>query len=133
MTETLHNDPLVISVRLNRYDVRQLLMDKSTSVNLLTLKIFNKLGLDKINLTTVSYSLVGLREKILAVLGTINLPLVLGDEKHKREVYVEFAVVDILVAYNVILGRLVLNCYEIVIDMDVFCLMLPTPRGLAIV
>lgn len=37
----------------------------------------------------------------MAVLGTVNLPLVLEDKKHKQEVYAEFVVVDIPLVYNV--------------------------------
>ena len=68
----------------------------------------------------------------MVVLGTINLPLVLGDEKHKRELYVKFKMVDIPFAYNVILDRLVLNYHGIFINMGAMCLKLPAPRGLVV-
>ncbi|KAG8643880.1 hypothetical protein MANES_11G076151v8 [Manihot esculenta] len=112
------NDPLVTSVRLNMYEVRRVLVDTCSSVNLLTLDVFNKVGLDRNNLVKVSYPLVGLGDKIAAVLGTINLPLVL---------------VDIPLAYNVILGRTVLNCHDIVINMGAMCLKVPALGGLMII
>lgn len=83
----MHNDLLIVSIRLDRYDVKRVLMGTGSSVNLLTLKVYNKLGLNKNSLTKVSYPLVRLGDKIVAVLGIINLSLVLGNEKHKREVY----------------------------------------------
>lgn len=94
---------------MNRYNVRRVLEDTGTSVNLLTLEVFNKLGLDKNNLTKVSYPLVGLGDKTVAMLGTINLSLVLVDKKHNRELYAEFAVVDIPFAYNVMIDLPILN------------------------
>lgn len=69
----------------------------------------------------------------MAVLDTINLPLVLDDKKYRRELYAEFTVVDISFAYNAILGRLVLNYHDIAINMDVMCLKLPAPWGIAVV
>lgn len=69
----------------------------------------------------------------MIVLGTINLPLVLGDEKHRRELYAEFTVVDIPLEYNVILGHPVLNCNDIVINMGDMCLKLSAPEGLVVV
>lgn len=69
----------------------------------------------------------------MAVLGTINLPLILRDEKQKWELYIEFAVVDIPFAYNVKLDRLVLNCHRIIINMGAMCLRLLTLRGLVVV
>lgn len=47
VTESFHNDSLVINVQLYRYDVRRVLVDIGNSVNLLTLEVLNKLGLDK--------------------------------------------------------------------------------------
>lgn len=52
---------------------------------------------------------MGLGDKIMVELSTINLPLVLRNEKCKREVYAEFVVVDITLAYNVIFGLPILN------------------------
>lgn len=95
-----------------------MLVDKESSINFLILEIHNK---------------VGLGDKIVVVLGTVNLPLLLRDEKHKREVYAKCAMVDISLVYNVILGRPVLNCHGIVINMDFLCLKLPAPEGVAIV
>lgn len=69
----------------------------------------------------------------MAILGTINLLLMLGDEKHKLEVYIKFVVVDIPLAYNIILGHPVLNYHGIVINMAFLCLKLPAPRGVTIV
>ncbi|KAG8641015.1 hypothetical protein MANES_13G092480v8 [Manihot esculenta] len=126
------NDPLVVNIHLNKYEVRQVLVDTGSFVDLLALNIFNKLGLNKNNLAKVSYPLVGLGDTTVTVLGTINLPHVLGDEKQTRELYAKFMVVDIPLTYNVILGRLVLNCHGIVINMHAMCLKLPTPRGLAV-
>lgn len=68
--------------------------------------MYNKIGLDQSNLTKVSYPLVGLGDKTETVLDTVNLPIMLEDKKHKWEVYAEFAVVDIPLAYNFILGVL---------------------------
>lgn len=56
------------------------MVDTGSTVNLLTLDVFNKLSLDKNNLVKVSYTLVGLVDKTAAVLGTINLSLMLDDE-----------------------------------------------------
>lgn len=63
------------------YDLRWVLVDTGSSVNLITLDAFNKLGLDQNNLAKV------LGDKTIAVPGTINLHLVLGYEKHKWDLF----------------------------------------------
>lgn len=85
MVESSHNNPLIISVTLNRYEVKRVLVDIRNSVNLLTFDVYNKLGLDKRRLANVSYLLVGLGDKIVIVLGTVNLPFELEDEKYKQK------------------------------------------------
>lgn len=113
--------------------MRRVLVDTGSFINLITPDVFNKLGLDKNKHAKVSYSLVGLGDKTMAIMGIINLPLVLGDEKHKRKLYAEFTVVDIPLSYNVILGCLVLNCHAIVINMSAMCLKLLALGGLVVV
>lgn len=108
-------------------------MDIGSSIKLFILNVFNKLGLDKNRLVKVFYPLVGLEDKIVVVLATINLPLVLGDEKHKQELYAEFAVADILLVYNVILGRPVLKCHDIVFNVDTMCLKLLVLKGIVVI
>lgn len=65
---------------------------------------------------------MGLDDKSVLVMGVINLTIVLGNEKFKREIYVEFAVVDIPLSYNPILGRPILNNYGVIINMEYLCL-----------
>lgn len=108
-------------------------VDTGSSINFLTLEVHNKLGLDKNNLTKVSYLLVGLRDKTVVILGTVNLPLVLGDERHKREVYAVFVVMHIPLTYNGILRCSVLNYHKIIINMGFLCLKLLALGGVAIV
>lgn len=69
----------------------------------------------------------------MTVLDTVNLPLILGDEKYKREVYAEFSVVEITLAYNVILKQPILNFHEIIINIDYLCLKLPAPGEFSVV
>lgn len=137
VAESSHNDPLVVSVRLNKYEIKRMVIDTRSSVNLMIFEVYNKLGLDKNRLTKVSYPLVRLEDKIVAVLGTVNLLFMLGDEKHKREICTEFVAVDIPLAYNVILGCSILNYHGIFINMGYLCLnmglFLLAPRGVMVV
>lgn len=68
----------------------------------------------------------------MPVMSVTNLTLVLGDEKYKREIYTELAVVDIPLSYNLILGRSILNNYGVIINMEYLCLKLPAIRGITI-
>ncbi|KAJ9183224.1 hypothetical protein P3X46_007113 [Hevea brasiliensis] len=84
------------------YMAQRILIDIGSLVNLITLKVYEKLESQKQNLTKVIYPLVGLGDKTIPVVGTINLIVGLGDETFRRSIYEEFMVVDIPLLYNVI-------------------------------
>lgn len=50
-----------------------------------------------------------------------------------KEIYVEFAIIffNILLSYNIILGRLILNNYEIAINIEFLYLIPPAVKGIA--
>lgn len=124
---------MVVILRMGKYEIRRVLMDTSTLVNLIILDIFIKLGLKQKDLVKVSYPLIDLGYKTVVVLGTINLTLALGDEEHKCVIYAKFVVIDIHFAYNIILGRLFLNSPDIIVNMGYLCMKLSTPSGIEIV
>lgn len=61
------------------------------------------------DLKLVEAPLVGFARGTMCPLGAIKLQLTLGAEPTKATSLVEFLVVDLALAYNVILGRLTLN------------------------
>lgn len=63
-----YNNLMMVNVQLNKYDVKQVLVDTGSSLNLLTLDVFSKLGLSKSNLAKISYLLVELGDKTMALL-----------------------------------------------------------------
>lgn len=66
VTEISNNDLLVVSTRLNKYEVKWVFINIGCLINLLTLDIYNKLGLDK-NIFNVTYRLMDLVDKTVAV------------------------------------------------------------------
>lgn len=54
-------------IGLNKYEVKLMLIDTKSLINLITLDVCNKLELDTNNLTKFSHLLVGLGDKTVAV------------------------------------------------------------------
>lgn len=61
-----------------------------------------------------------------------NLTIILMDKKFKREIYVEFAKVDIPLSCNTILEPLILSNHGVIISMECVCLKLPTIESIAV-
>ncbi len=73
----------MINILLNRYIEQRVLIDLGSSVNLITLEVYEKLELKRAYLTKVMFPLVGLGDKIVPVAGTTNLVVILGDKVYK--------------------------------------------------
>lgn len=117
---TPHSDPLVISVKMNKFMVKRILIDIGNFISLLTLDVFGKLELhQKKNLSRVSYPLLELSDKSVPVISVTNLTMVVGEEKCKRDICVEFRVVDIPLSYNFIFGWSIFNNYGMIINENV--------------
>ncbi|KAJ9135165.1 hypothetical protein P3X46_032376 [Hevea brasiliensis] len=78
-----HSDPLVINILVNRYMMQRVLVDIGSSVNLITLEVYEKLGLKREDLTKVIFPLVRLGDKIVSIAETTNLTVILDDKVHK--------------------------------------------------
>lgn len=95
--------------------------------------VFRKFRIDQQqNLFKVSYPLVWLDDKLVLVAVITNLTVVIGDEKFKRDIYVEFTVADILLSYDAIFRWPILNNNGIIINIEYLCLKLPTVDGIAV-
>ncbi|KAL2246834.1 UNVERIFIED_CONTAM: Retrovirus-related Pol polyprotein from transposon [Sesamum indicum] len=88
------------------------------------------MGLDNIRLEPVTIPLVGFGGSEVASLGTVNLPVSLGEEPKCKTLMVKFLVVDMPFAYNVILGRLGLNSFRAVVSTYHLKMKFPTLAGI---
>ncbi|XP_065616520.1 uncharacterized protein LOC136061961 [Quercus suber] len=100
-TIQLHNDALVVTIRIGGYDVRRVMVDDGSAVEVMYPDLFRGLNLKPKYLTTYSSPLVGFEGKSVAPLGMVRLPVQTGSDM----VEVDFIVVDAFSPYTAILGR----------------------------
>ena len=104
MTVTPHEDALVVKALIHNCMVHNILVDMGSLINLLTLKVFDKMGLDKAKLSPLNTPLVGLGGKSTTIVGSIKLEVELGEGNITKTLQAKFMVVDIPFAYNAIIG-----------------------------
>lgn len=73
------------------------------------MSVFEQMKIHKHELQSVHAPLCGFTSDAIHPVGSITLPLIVGDAPHQATVMVNFLVVDCPSAYNVILGRTTLN------------------------
>ncbi|KAL2226380.1 UNVERIFIED_CONTAM: Retrovirus-related Pol polyprotein from transposon, partial [Sesamum indicum] len=108
------NDPMVIRLDIANFTVHKVLVDSGSSAEIIIKSVVDKMGLENARLELVKTPLVSFGGSEVASLGTIELPVSMGDEPKRKTLMVKFLVVDTPFAYNVILGRPRLNSFRAV-------------------
>ena len=96
-----HEDALVVTLRIGRYNVRRVMVDQGSIVDVMYLDLYKGLGLKPEDLTTYNSPLVGFEGRLVTPKGLIRLPVQAGTDV----VEVDFIVVDIFSPYTAIMGR----------------------------
>ena len=74
-----HNDALVVSIRIEDYNLHRVLVDNGSSADILYYPAFQQMGIGKERLISTNAPLVGLRGTRVLPLGVITLSVVVGD------------------------------------------------------
>ncbi|XP_030941769.1 uncharacterized protein LOC115966739 [Quercus lobata] len=96
-----HDDALVVTLRIGGYDVRRVMVDQGSAVDIMYLNLYKGLGLKPEDLTTYNSPLVSFEGRMVAPKGLIRLLV----QASTDVVEVDFIVVDIFYPYTAIMGR----------------------------
>ncbi|KMS97521.1 hypothetical protein BVRB_5g126340 [Beta vulgaris subsp. vulgaris] len=112
---TPHDDPLVVEMKIKNLRVRQILIDTGSSTDIISADCLSRLKFDENNLVPVNHPIIGFGGGIIHPMGTVTLPVRVGDKEASRTLFVKFLVVRDSTVYNVILGRPTFNHVKAVI------------------
>ena len=96
-----HDDALVVMLRIGRYDVKRVLVDQGSAVEVMYPDLYKGLNLKPKDLTVYDSPLVSFEGKIVTPRGQIRLPIQTGSDV----VEVDFIVVDAYSPYTTIVAR----------------------------
>ena len=96
-----HNDALVVTLKIGGYDVKRVMVDQGSGVEIMYPDLYRGLNLKPENLTTYDSPLVSFDGKVVIPMGQIRLPVQAGLEV----VEVDFIVVDAYSPYTAIVAR----------------------------
>ena len=74
-----HDDALVISIRVEDYNIHQVLVDNGSSADILYYPVFQQMRIDKERLIPTNTPLVGFGGSQVFPLGAVTLPVMVGD------------------------------------------------------
>ncbi|KAL0461341.1 UNVERIFIED_CONTAM: hypothetical protein Slati_0021700 [Sesamum latifolium] len=126
-----HEDAVVISAIIFNMEVRRILIDSGSSVDILFYDAYQKMGLSENLISPHASSLVGFEGSVVRPMGEIVLPISLGEEPKQKTHMARFLVVNTThPSYNVILGLPTLNAFRAVISTLCLKIKFPTPSGM---
>ncbi|XP_065861056.1 uncharacterized protein [Euphorbia lathyris] len=128
-----HADALVITVAIEGWDIKRVLVDTGSSCNVVTRTAFNQLGIHDERVEHTFMDVIGFGGQSSQTSGQVVLETEMGDKNLKWRGDLEFAIVDLPLAYNIILGRPFLSETESLISMKHLTLHLPTHQGRVVV
>ena len=100
-TIQLHDDVIVVTLRIGGYDMRRVLVDQGSAVEVMYLDLYEGLNLKLEDLTAYDSPLVSFEGKIVTPRGQIRLPIQTSLEVAE----VDFIVVDAYSPYMAIVAR----------------------------
>ena len=96
-----YDNALVITLKIGRYNVKKVLVDQGSSVEIMYPNLYKGLKLKLEDLACYDSPLMGFDGKVVIPNGQIRLPMQIGSEV----VQVDFIVVDVYSPYTTIVAR----------------------------
>ena len=96
-----HSDALVVTLRISEFDVKKILIDPGSSVEIMYESLFKGLGLEKKDLNLVEGPLSGFFGETVVLSGKVTINVRVGTVSSS----IKFFVLNAFSPYNAILGR----------------------------
>ena len=96
-----HNDALVVTIKIGGYDVKWVLVDQGSAIEIMYLDLYNGLNLKSENLMAYESPLISFEGKTVIPKGQIKLPI----QTDSEIVVLDFIVVDSYSLYTAIVAR----------------------------
>lgn len=124
-----HTDALVVSMQIGNHNVRRILVDNGSSADILYWSAFSHLGISREKILPAPCPLVGFAGEQVHPVGSIELPVTVGEHPRQRTIMTRFLLIDKPSAYNAIIGRAALNELEAVTSTAHLKMKFPTKEG----
>ena len=120
---------MVITIQIENYAVKKVLVDQGSSVNILYWETYQKLQLPNTAMVPYDEPIYGFSGDKVSTHGYIDLHTVFHDRAQTKTIPIRFLIVDASTSYNVLFGRPSLNTLSTVISTPHLAMKFPSPSG----
>ena len=124
-----HNDPLVITLNIEGFNTKRILVDNGSSANIIYLPAFQQLKLDQKRLRPFKSPIVSFSGDRVYPKGIMTLSITVGTHPRQLTRQLDFLMVDCPPSYNVIIGRPTLNRWKATTSTYCLKVKFPTDNG----
>ena len=117
---------VLITFNENDFQVRDYVHTNESSIDILFIKPFEQMNLDRCTLEPAANSLYGFGGKKIDALGKKAIPVSFAEGERVRTETITFDIVNMDYPYTAIFGRGVLNRFEVVIKQSYLCMKMPS-------
>jgi len=123
------DDPMVITVEIENYAVKKVLVDQGSSVDILYWATYQKLQLPNTAMVPYDEPICGFLSEQVTTRGYIDLHTVFRDGTQTKTIPIRFLIVDAPTSYNVLLGHPSLNTFGVVVSTPHLAMKFPSPSS----
>ncbi|XP_027915089.1 uncharacterized protein LOC114174447 [Vigna unguiculata] len=121
------DDPIVITVEIENYAVKKVLVDQGSSVDILYWATYQKLQLPDTAMVPYDEPIYGFSSEQVSTQGYIDLHTVFQEGTQTKTIPIRFLIVDAPTSYNILLGRPSLNTLDVVVSTPHLAMKFPAP------
>ena len=122
-----HDDPLVIMLRVEEFNIHRVLIDNGSSADIIYLPAFQQMKLDKRRIRPFTSPLVSFSGDRIIPRGIITLTVIAVTYPAQVTKEIDFLIVNCPLTYNIILGRPAL--YRLRVAMSTYYLKMKFPTA----
>ena len=125
-----HIDTLVITVKIANSIVHRMLVDNGKAVNIVFVNAYQKIGLTRCDLSTVTSPPYRFTRGHVIPKGAIKLATTLGNYPRVSIVVAEFLTIECPSAFNRVIGKLLLKSLKAITSIHYLTMKFPTAEGI---
>ena len=127
--DTKQDDPMVITVDIENFAVKKVLVDQGSSVDILYWETFKKLQIPEQQMSPFVDEIVGFSGERVQTRGYVDLYTTFGEGQLTKTISIRYLVLDANTSYNMLLGRPSLNALGAIVSTPHLAMKFPSLAG----
>ena len=123
------DDPMVITVEIDKFAIAKVLVDQGSSVDILYWETFKKMKISEAEIQPYNKQIVGFSGERVDTKGFIDLYTTFGDDYLSKTINIRYLLVNANTSYNILLGRPSINRLKAIVSTPHLAMKFPSVNG----